>query len=61
MEEARTLAAKLLAKDELALARTKATTSALAQAMVPPQVTYSDPDYLARGLRAATPDGDRRS
>ncbi len=61
IEEARALAAKLLAKDELALARTKATTNALAQAMVPPQVTYSDPDYLARGMRAATPDDVRRS
>lgn len=61
MEEARVLAAKLLAKDELALARTKATTSALAQAMVPPQVTYSDPDYLARGLRTPPPDEVRRS
>ncbi len=61
IEEARTLAAKLLAKDELALARTKATTNALAQAMVPPQVTYSDPDYLARGMRATSPDDVRRS
>ncbi len=51
--QARALAEKLLAKDQLALARTKATTNALAQLMVPAQVTYSDPDLLIR----RQPDG----
>lgn len=49
LDEATSLAAKLLAKDELALARTKATTNALAQLMVTEQVTYGDPDLVMRG------------
>ena len=50
---ARELAAKLLAKDPMSLAMTKSTTNAIAQAMVPTNVTHSDSDYLvlARLLR----------
>jgi enoyl-CoA hydratase/carnithine racemase len=44
--EARALAEKLLAKDQLALATTKASTNALAKLMVPGEVTYSDPELL---------------
>jgi enoyl-CoA hydratase/carnithine racemase len=44
--EARSLAEKLLAKDQLALATTKAATNALAKLMVPGEVTYSDPELL---------------
>lgn len=47
--ETRALAARLLEKDPLALARTKAATAALAASMAPPLVTYSDPDLLMRG------------
>jgi len=43
---ARSLAAKLLAKDPLSLALTKSTTRALANLMVPSQGTHSDPEYL---------------
>lgn len=43
---ARELAGKLLAKDAMALAVTKSTCAALAEAMVPGFVTHSDPDYL---------------
>ncbi|MBE7519043.1 MAG: enoyl-CoA hydratase/isomerase family protein [Thermoflexaceae bacterium] len=56
---ARALAAKLLAKDPLAIAMTKSTTRALANAMVPDYVNHSDADYLlaaralARGRDAA--------
>jgi len=46
IEEARALAATLLAKDPLTLATTKAATRALAQLMVPEQATYSDPELL---------------
>lgn len=42
----RALAAQLLAKDPVALALTKSTCSALAEAMVPGYVTHADPDYL---------------
>ena len=53
LPRARELAAKLLAKDPMSLAMTKSTTSAIAQAMVPTNVTHSDSDYLllARLLR----------
>jgi hypothetical protein len=44
--EARVLAEKLLAKDPLALASTKATTNALANLMVPAEATTNDPDLL---------------
>ncbi|MGE0600130.1 MAG: enoyl-CoA hydratase/isomerase family protein [Dehalococcoidia bacterium] len=43
---ARSLAAKLLAKDAISLALTKSTCNALAEAMVPAAVTHSDRDYL---------------
>jgi enoyl-CoA hydratase/carnithine racemase len=43
---ARALAAKLLAKDALSLALTKSTTRALANMMVPSEVTHSDREYL---------------
>ncbi len=51
MPSARALAAKLLSKEPLALARTKAATNALAQLMVPAQPTYSDPDLLMTSRR----------
>lgn len=43
---ARELAAKLLAKDPLSLALTKSATAALAEAMVPTHVTYTDRELL---------------
>ncbi len=43
---ARELAGKLLAKDPMALALTKSTCAALAEAMVPAYVTHSDAEYL---------------
>ncbi|MEX0749748.1 MAG: enoyl-CoA hydratase/isomerase family protein [Dehalococcoidia bacterium] len=46
LDEARALAEKLLAKDELALATTKAAANALANLMVPAEATYSDPELL---------------
>jgi enoyl-CoA hydratase/carnithine racemase len=53
LPKARELAAKLLAKDEIALAQTKTTVNALANLMVPAEATHADPDYLvlARLLR----------
>lgn len=50
---ARTLAAKLLAKNAMALAMTKSTTRALANAMVPDFVSHNDPDYLMMGRALA--------
>lgn len=54
MHRARALALKLLAKNPLALALTKSTCNALAEAMVPAGVTHADRDYLllARHTRA---------
>lgn len=49
LPRARALAENLLAKDPMALAMTKSTTNALANAMVPTGVTHSDPDYLVMG------------
>jgi enoyl-CoA hydratase/carnithine racemase len=46
LPRARELAAKLLAKDALSLALTKSTTNALAESMVPANVTHADRDYL---------------
>jgi enoyl-CoA hydratase/carnithine racemase len=46
MPQARALASKLLEKDQLALATTKATLSALANLMVPAEATSSDPELL---------------
>lgn len=43
---ARSLAARLLAKDRMSLALTKSTTRALANMMVPSEVTHSDREYL---------------
>jgi enoyl-CoA hydratase/carnithine racemase len=53
LPRARTLAAKLLAKDPMSLALTKSTTRALANAMVPDYVTHGDPDYLMIGRALA--------
>lgn len=55
MPRARELAAKLLAKDPLALALTKSATAALAEAMVPTNITYTDRELLmlASTLRSA--------
>ena len=52
---ARELAAKLLAKDAMAVALTKSTVNALANLMVPAEATHADPDYLvlSRLLRSA--------
>ena len=47
---ARRLAAKLLAKDPLALALTKSTARALANLMVPQEPTHSDREYLMLSL-----------
>jgi enoyl-CoA hydratase/carnithine racemase len=44
--QARSLAAKLLAKDPVSLALTKSTCNALAESMVPSNVTHADRDYL---------------
>lgn len=46
LPRARDLAAKLLAKDPLSLALTKSATAALAEAMVPTNVTYNDRELL---------------
>lgn len=46
MPEARALAAKLLAKDAIALALTKTTTNALARQMVPSEATQTDVELL---------------
>ncbi|HME09823.1 MAG TPA: enoyl-CoA hydratase/isomerase family protein [Bryobacteraceae bacterium] len=47
---ARQLAAKLLAKDAMSLALTKSTARALANMMVPADVTHSDREYLLLSL-----------
>ena len=49
MPRALTTADRLLAMDPYSVAATKAATTALAQSMVPPQVTWSDPDLLMIG------------
>ncbi len=46
LPRARELASKLLAKDPMSLALTKSATNALASAMVPANVTYSDREHL---------------
>ena len=46
MPRARALAAKLLARDPMSLALTKSATNALAESMVPTNVTYSDREHL---------------
>jgi len=46
MPEARALARKLLAKDQLSLATTKSGTNALANLMIPAEATYSDAELL---------------
>ena len=46
MPAARALAAKLLAKDAMSLALTKTTCNALAESMVPANVTHADRDFL---------------
>jgi enoyl-CoA hydratase/carnithine racemase len=55
ISEARRMAERLLSMDPLAIARTKAATSALAEAMVPPHATYSDPDLLMAGRLSGSP------
>lgn len=59
INEARRMAERLLGMDALAIARTKAATAALAEAMVPPQATYSDPDLLMASGRISTSPLDR--
>lgn len=51
MPSALALAEKLLAKDEMILAMTKSATNALAQSMVPEQVTYADREQMLLGYR----------
>lgn len=51
MPAALALAGKLLAKDEMMLAMTKSATNALAQMMVPEQVTYADREQMLLGYR----------
>ena len=46
MPAARALAEKLLAKDPMSLALTKSTCNALAESMVPANLTHADRDYL---------------
>lgn len=46
LPRARELASKLLARDPMSLALTKSATNALAEAMVPTNVTYSDREHL---------------
>ena len=55
ISEARRMAERLLSMDPLAIARTKAAISALAEAMVPPHATYSDPDLLMAGRLSGSP------
>jgi enoyl-CoA hydratase/carnithine racemase len=59
-ERARAVAAKLLSMEPLALALTKSTTRALAQSMVPAEVTHSDREYLmlAQALARQRQPGD---
>jgi len=59
LSRAHDLAAKLLAKDPLALALTKSATNALASAMVPANVTYSDREHLMLS-RLATAERTRQ-
>lgn len=61
LHEGRKLAAKLLAKDPLSLAMTKATTNSLAQLMVPAAGSPAEREqmllaYMMRGRRNARPD-----
>ncbi|MGE5594727.1 MAG: enoyl-CoA hydratase/isomerase family protein [Hyphomicrobiales bacterium] len=51
---ARRLAERLLAKDPMAVAMTKSSVNAIAEAMVPAALSHADPDYLfmARLLRS---------
>lgn len=51
---ARELAGKLLAKDSMAIAMTKSSVNAIAEAMAPTAISHADPDYLfmARLLRS---------
>jgi enoyl-CoA hydratase/carnithine racemase len=51
MPAALALAEKLLAKDEMVLAMTKSATNALAQLMVPEQVTYADREQMLLGYK----------
>jgi len=51
MPAALALAEKLLAKNEMLLAMTKSATNALAQSMVPEQVTYADREQMLLGYR----------
>ena len=53
LPSARALAAKLLAKDAMSLALTKSTTRALANMMVPGEVTHSDREYLMLAMLLA--------
>lgn len=51
LDEARKLAAKLLAKDPLTLAMTKSATAALARQMVPEEATWSDAELMLLAYR----------
>ena len=55
---ARSLAQKLLEKDPVSLALTKSTCNALAESMVPANVTHADRDYLMLA-RLLTQDRNR--
>ena len=55
MPAALALAEKLLAKDEMILAMTKSATNALAQSMVPEQVTYADREQMLLGYKLRAP------
>ncbi|MDE3096690.1 MAG: enoyl-CoA hydratase/isomerase family protein [Chloroflexota bacterium] len=55
MPAALALAEKLLAKDEMILAMTKSAANALAQSMVPEQVTYADREQMLLGYKLRPP------
>jgi enoyl-CoA hydratase/carnithine racemase len=55
----RRLVARLLSMDPLALASTKAACAALANAMVPKEVTWSDPELMLLAYRQAALRADR--
>ncbi len=55
MPSALALAEKLLAKDEMILAMTKSAANALAQSMVPEQVTYADREQMLLGYKLRPP------
>ncbi|MCK9520306.1 MAG: enoyl-CoA hydratase/isomerase family protein [Dehalococcoidia bacterium] len=60
LSAARSVAQRLLAKDPMAVAMTKSSVNAIAEAMVPAALSHADPDYLfmARLLRSEAKRND---